>query len=150
MKKFNIFLFFLLVGTFFLFISLLIAQQSLEKHHPQIIAESPRGTPTRALLNIGNISSWQYNDGRSGIDPNGNAGVIYPRLTANVIFQDGFVWGGITQDPNTPQLRVGGQTYNVGTQPGRIISIGIAEDPNAPHVRIYKIRMDWPTLSFSL
>ena len=147
MRKFNIAGVFLIAGIFFLYSSFLVAQQYLDKYGQQSAVESPLGTPTRALLNIANISSWQYNDGRSGIDPNSNAGVIYPRATANVVFQDGFVWGGITQDPNTPQLRVGGQTYRIGTQGGKIISIGVPEDPNAPHVRIYKVRMDYLTLT---
>ena len=146
MKKFNICLFFLFV--FPLLMSLLIAQQSLNKYQPPTI-EGILGLPKAALLNISNMSSWQYNDGRSGIAPNGYAGIIYPRGTASVVFQDGFIWGGFTQDPNSPQLRVGGQTYRVGTQGGRIISIGNAEDPNAPHVRIYKIRPDYLTLTYS-
>jgi hypothetical protein len=126
----------------------LIAQQSWNKYHPQVL-ENILGLPNAGLLNIGNMSSWQYNNGRSGIAPDGYAGIIYPRATANVVFQDGFIWGGFTQDPNSPQLRAGGQTYRVGTQGGRIISIGNAEDPNAPHVRIYKIRPDYLTLTYS-
>lgn len=145
MKRFNSL--FMMSGILFLWFPFLIAQQQVDKHQHQGALESPLGTPSRALLNINGISSWQYNDGRSGVNPNGSAGVIYPRATANVIFQDGLVWGGITQDPNLPQLRVGGQTYRIGTQGGKIISIGVPEDPNAPHVRIYKVRMDYLTLT---
>lgn len=49
------------------------------------------------------------------------------------------------KDGRTPELRVGGQTYNSGTVPGRIISRGVAEDPNSPDVRIWRIRKDWQT-----
>ncbi len=58
-------------------------------------ANYSRGTPQSALFNMNNISSWQYYDGRSGTDPNGNSGIIYPRATAGVIFQDGLIWGGL-------------------------------------------------------
>jgi hypothetical protein len=147
MKRFNSF--FMMAGTLFLGFSFSIAQQYVDKRQQQNVLESFLGTPSRALLNINNMSSWQYNDGRSGVSPNGFGGVIYPRATANMVYQDGFIWGGITQDPNLPQLRVGGQTYRVGTQGGKIISTGVPEDPNAPHVRIYKVRMDYLTLTHS-
>ena len=102
------------------------------------------------LLNVGNISYWIRNDGWSGRNPvTGGAGTLYPRGTAGVVFQDGILWGGWVQDPDTilPRLRVGGQTYRVGTTPGRIISPGVAEDPELPHVRIYRIRKDYQTVS---
>jgi len=72
-----------------------------------------------------------YYDGASGIDPDGNGGGIYPRGTANVIYEDGFIWGAIVDG----QIRVGGQTYRTGTEP--ILD------------RIYRIRTDWRTLTAS-
>lgn len=44
----------------------------------------------------------------------------------------------------------GGQTFNIGTVPGRIISKGVAEDPNAPDVRIWRIRRDYQTADLTL
>lgn len=87
--------------------------------------------PTRTLSNINNWSYWMYYDGQSGIDPDGNAGGIYPRGTAGVIFEDGFVWG--LKVNEAPQIRVGGQTYEVGTK--------------ALLDHIYRIRSDWRTLT---
>ena len=58
--------------------------------HPDLLCTVPaselalkhvgRPLPNAALLNSGNMSSWQYHDGRSGIAPNGDAGIIYPQL----------------------------------------------------------------------
>ncbi len=121
-----------------------------------------QGTQTQALSNISNWAYWVRNDGWSGRDPiTGNAGGIYPRGTTNVIFQDGFIWGGIlpssqplrSSDPDpTQRLRVGGQTYRIGTTPGWIITPGdatndpVAIDANDPRVALYRIRRDWESL----
>lgn len=111
------------------------------------------------LLNINNISAWMRRDGWSGRVPlSGNSGTTYPRGTAQVVFQDGMVWGSIvhdTRDTSLPQLRVGGQTYYVGTRPGWIVSAGtstvppVAIDTSHPRARIYKIRSDWQNLTAS-
>ncbi|UCF63986.1 MAG: T9SS type A sorting domain-containing protein [bacterium] len=109
-------------------------------------ADFPAKT-TQTLLNINNWSGWIYWDGRSGNNPLGNSGVIYPRSTAGVVFLDGFIWGGIINDGTTPTLRVGGQNYLIGTQPGRILSQGVAQNPGDPEVQIYRIRSDYLTVS---
>lgn len=105
--------------------------------------------PTVTLMNINRFSYWVRNDGWSGRNPHtAEAGGIYPAGTGPVVFQDGVVWGGWVDDPDSLfALRVGGQTFWVGTVPGRIISPGIPEDPDLPHVRIYRIRKDYQTLS---
>ncbi|MFN0157535.1 MAG: T9SS type A sorting domain-containing protein [Bacteroidota bacterium] len=109
------------------------------------------------LLNINNISVWMRRDGWSGRIPGtGNPGTVYPRGTAGVVFQDGMLWSGIvddTRDTSLPRLRVGGQTYNIGTRPGWITTPGtptappLAIDPDHPRARIYKIRRDWQNLT---
>lgn len=107
------------------------------------------GAPVSTLVNINNLAMWVRNDGWSARRPSdGNAGVTFPRGTTEAIFADGLIWGGFVQDGQTPSLRVGGQTYSIGTVPGRIISPGVAEDPNAatnPSVRIFRVRRDWAT-----
>lgn len=107
------------------------------------------GTPVSTLLNINNLAMWVRNDGWSARRPSdGNAGITFPRGTTETIFADGLIWGGFVQDGVSPALRVGGQTYNIGTVPGRIISPGVAEDRDAttnPTVRIFRIRRDWET-----
>ncbi|MCD6116402.1 T9SS type A sorting domain-containing protein [bacterium] len=108
----------------------------------------PTGTPVRTLLNINLLAHWMFADGISAHDPNTNgSGVIFPRGTygAGVIYTDGLVWGGFVQDGSSPELRVGGTTYNTGLQRGAIVSKGVAEDPNAPDVRIWRIRPDYKT-----
>lgn len=102
--------------------------------------------PTRTLSNISNWAYWMYYDGTSANDPLGNSGGIYPRGTAGVIFQDGFVWGGYVEGETLP--KVGGQTYVTGTAAGWINPDGTAADPNDPRVRIYRIRKDYQTLTF--
>ena len=84
---------------------------------------------TQTLLNINNWSGWIYWDGRSANDPFGNSGVIYPRGTAGVIYMDGIIWGGFINDGTTPALRVGGQTYLIGTQPGKNHFTGSSTKP---------------------
>ena len=99
---------------------------------------------TRSMSNIGNWGYWVYYDGKSGNQPNGSSGGIYPRGTAGTIYQDGFVWGTMWED-GTP--RVGGVTYNVGTQAGWLTAAGTPVSTSDPAVRIYRIRPDWRTLS---
>ncbi|MFN0159404.1 MAG: T9SS type A sorting domain-containing protein [Bacteroidota bacterium] len=104
------------------------------------------GTPISTLINTNNVAGWIRNDGWSArIPSSGNSGVFFPRGTAAAIFQDGIVWGGNVNDGGSQVLRVGGQTYQIGTIGGRIISPGVAADPNAPDVRIYRIRRDYAT-----
>ena len=105
----------------------------------------------QALINVNNMSMWFKRDGWSGRNPlNDNSGVTFPRSTGAVIFQDGLIWGGIVKDGNPQELRVGGQTYEIGTVPGRIISRGEAEDRDDPGVRIYRIRRDYQTADLRL
>jgi len=100
----------------------------------------------RALLNIGDVSMWFKRDGWSARNPlSDQSGVTFPRSTGQVIFQDGLIWGGRVLDGKPQELRVGGQTYRIGTVPGRIITRGVAEDPNDPSVRIYRVRRDYKT-----
>lgn len=113
-------------------------------------AKPNAGFTSYTLLNIGNYSYWLANDGISAHHPvTWDAGGIYPRGTARVIYQDGLTWAGFVQDPNPakPRLRAGGQRYLSGTVPGRIISPGVAQDPNDPAARIYRIRRDYQTVS---
>ncbi|MCY3789523.1 MAG: hypothetical protein OXH63_12130, partial [Gemmatimonadetes bacterium] len=103
----------------------------------------------RTQLNINNMAMWIQSDGWSARDPlTGNSGVTYPRSTSQVIFQDGIIWGGRVKDGNDQDLRVGGQTYEIGTVPGIIESKGIAQDRDT--ARLYRIRRDWATADLRL
>lgn len=101
------------------------------------------------------IANWGYfvrSDGQSAHTPSGGSGGFYPARTAASIYQDGIVWGGYSQDPNPnlEQLRVGGQTYSIGTTPG---AISVAGTPTTPPVadpaggRMYRIRHDYASLT---
>ncbi len=135
---------------------ILIMQFIFGFSHPAIKNKTPglnkiQGLPQATLLNISNISHWIGSDGLSAHNPNtADDGIFFPRLTANVIFADGIVWGGQAYDGITPQLRVGGSTYYSGLRPGAILGIGtgIVEDPNDAGVRIWRVRLDWGTADF--
>ena len=105
------------------------------------------GSPISTLVNVNNLAMWIRADGWSARNPStGGSGVLFPRGNpSGVIFADGLVWTGLVQDGQLPVLRAGGQTYAIGTVPGRIISKGVAEDPGADNVRIWRVRRDFVT-----
>jgi hypothetical protein len=107
---------------------------------------------TRTLVNIGNVALWIWADGTSANQPNGNSGLFYPRgstPSTAVIFQDGFIMGGVVNDGIEPAIRLAGQCYDIGTVPGAIISKGVAEDVSdaAKVSRIWRIRKDYAALA---
>lgn len=133
----------------------LLQAQSIRKDQPLRPANLQSVSDSHSLLNIKNISLWMSESGLSARTPRGNAGARFPRRTVDVLYQDGLLWGGIVNDPNPnyPQLRVGGATYNSGTLPGNIITPGtassppVAADPDDPYWRVWRIRKDWQELS---
>jgi hypothetical protein len=116
------------------------------------------GTPRDQILNINNLTSWLRADGQSNHAPSNDNGAIFPRGTAAVIYQDGLVWGdkayldaGFTKPAPNQALRLGGQTYNVGTREGRIIGQGASAtpaDPAGPETRIYRMRRDYARMDY--
>jgi hypothetical protein len=95
-------------------------------------------------MNINNISMWATDNGMMERRPDDfSAGVTFPRGTGTIVYAAGFLWCGKVLDGSSPVLRVGGQSYNYGTVPGRIIRPGVAENPLNNDVRIYRIRRDW-------
>lgn len=117
----------------------------------------PLGTPAYQILNINNLWTWARSDGQSNHSPQADDGMYFPRGTKWVIYQDGLVWGGkptldstYTVPPATQPIRVGGATYNIGTQAGWIEGFGAnatAADPALDAVRIYRIRRDYKEMS---
>ncbi len=106
----------------------------------------------RSLLSINNLSMWFRRDGWSARHPLrvNFSGVTYPRSTDQVVYQDGLVWGGRVMDGDPQEIRVGGQTFEIGTVPGAITAKGVAEDPGDPGVRIYRVRGDYETADLEL
>ena len=111
---------------------------------------------TSSLININNWQYWEQYNGISAHSPYEDVpGGVYPKNKTEVIFQDGFVWAGFVQDndPTKPSLRIGGQTYFSGTQPGWIKIPGDALNPpiavshENDSIRIYRVRSDIFTVS---
>lgn len=106
------------------------------------VINKPAGSPNYTKLNIGNISTYIYNNGTADIDLSGNSGFVFPKSSyKTAIFESGFLWGGKVSG----EIRVGGSAYRSGLQPGKILSPGTAEDPNLPKNRIYRVRPDYKT-----
>lgn len=104
------------------------------------------GLPRASLLNVNNISMWAYNNGMMERRvEDGAAGATFPAGSTTVTYGAGLVWGGVVNEGTTGELRVGGQTLNAGTVPGRIVRPGVAEHPDNADVRIYRIRRAWAT-----
>jgi hypothetical protein len=103
-----------------------------------------------SYININSLISPFYWDGVSGYnETTGDGGTIYPRNTGVVVYRDGLVWGGLVRgdEATGPIKRVGGNTYRVGTIPGKIVD-GLPEDyDNNDVVRVYRIRADYETVS---
>ncbi len=121
---------------------------------PNRLAKTNAGSVNQTLVNVGQVASWIYSDGRSAIQPDGNSGFYFPRgnLIATAVFQDGFVWGGRVNDGGSQLIRVGGQTFRIGTVPGAIVSKGVGEDLNDVMLvdRIWRIRRDYATADLRL
>jgi hypothetical protein len=152
MKRSLILLIFSFLVLFAFVVSLIVAPEltiSAERKgsNSGLRLTKPTGQPISTLVNINNLAMWIRADGWSSRDPStGNSGGFFPRgVDAGVIFADGLMWGGLVDDGATPTLRAGGQTYNIGTVEGAIVSKGVAENPDDPNVRIWRIRRDYQT-----
>ncbi len=99
-------------------------------------------TSVAKKLNINNISTWGYNDGKSDVQIDGITGCYYPKGSQNnVLYESGFVWGALVN--GDPQPRVGGSAYRQGLQPGKILANGTAEDPGLATNRLFRVRSDY-------
>ncbi len=93
-------------------------------------------------FNINNISTFIYNDGDSDISLNNDSGFEYPKgSNKTVVYESGIVWGGIING----KIHVGGNTYNQGILPGKVLQDGSVQDPNGESVRVYRVRPDFHT-----
>ncbi|KAA3661025.1 MAG: T9SS C-terminal target domain-containing protein [Calditrichaeota bacterium] len=94
-------------------------------------------------LNINNLAVWVQADGLTGKYTNGYLydAITYPAGKVSVVYQDGFVWGGLIRDGLGPLLRVGGNTYSGTNTPG------IVQPNRTPgeQTRVWRIRKDFAT-----
>ncbi|MGB5529189.1 MAG: T9SS type A sorting domain-containing protein [Ignavibacteriaceae bacterium] len=98
----------------------------------------PTADPIRAYMNINNISTVIKNDGISDIDVGeAQGGLVFPKGSGkSAVFESGFVWGAIVNDPSQPF--VGGSTYRPGLQAGYIDGAGTVVSLD----RIFRVRPD--------
>ena len=92
-----------------------------------------------AKVNINNVSTYVYNDGRMDISPKGNAGFEYWKGTKIYsVYSSGLYWGGYINK----ELRIGGTRYSSSLRPGFVNSDG---SPNIPgsFSQVYRIRPDY-------
>ena len=75
-----------------------------------------------APLNINEMVYWIYKSSwyTTYGSPNG-VQADFPKGKGGVVYADGIVWGGIVNDGNDQQLRVGGTTYYEGLKAGRVV-----------------------------
>ena len=139
-----------LIVFLLLFVIYLSLSEPQQKNDDKNISSSTLAKSRGALLNINNISMWaDYNGMLERKPQDSSAGVSFPRGTATIVNGGGLVWGGLVNEGRSPVVRVGGQTYKIGTVPGRIISPGIVENPANDDVRVYRIRRDWANADLS-
>ena len=95
---------------------------------------------------VNEILMWIGNNGMGSHNPRTNgSGFYWPggdSATIAAIFADGLVWGGKVNG----EIRVNGDTYRYGLQPGRVLENGEADNPLSTQSKIFKIRKDWQTL----
>jgi hypothetical protein len=99
-------------------------------------------------MTINNVVAWyDANGSEERNSATTNAGLQYPRGTADVIYAAGLMYSGIHDDGRTPALRTNGHSYNTGFGRGALLGLrtGVREDPAAPDVRIWRIRRDYAT-----
>ena len=153
MKRFyTLLLFFLAAGSFVFNNQANAKEKTGASSIPRVNRSSQQGTTNQTLVNIGQVAMWIFSDAASANTPGGSSGLFFPRgnnPSTAAIFQDGFIWGGLVDDGAEPAIRVGGQTYSIGTVPGAILGLrtGNAEDQNdLTNVdRIWRIRRDFNT-----
>lgn len=95
-----------------------------------LITVSQLAAQSYAKVNINNVSTFVWNDGRMDIAPNGNSGFEYWKRTKRFfVFTSGVYWGGYIDNV----IRVGGTRYKTSLFSGN-------ENGNAS---IYRIRPDY-------
>ncbi len=87
------------------------------------------------------------NDGMNAHNPDGTGtnGFLWPggiQATIGAIFQDGLVWGGKVNG----EIRVNGNTYRAGLQPGYILPNGMPSDPLDVKSKMFKLKKNWQFL----
>ncbi len=138
----------LLIALSFLFLP---AKQFAEgKGTKKKINKTLLGSPNTARLNINNISTFFRSDGDSDDLDSNTAGFFYPKGSGRTAaYESGLLWGAKINGSAT-DIKVGGNAYVAGLQPGKILSPGVAESPDLPKNRIYRVRPDYKTADLTM
>ena len=150
-------------ASFFTILLVFVASETFAqmpgKKHDSLEPGNTSGVPSFALLNINNLTSWIQSNGKSNHSPAGMDGLIFPRGTASVVYQDGITWGakvftggpeGVGVAAAEQPIRIGGGTYQVGTMEGYVIGSGATAfplSPADPTARAYRIRRDYSLMT---
>ncbi len=101
---------------------------------------------TYDYIAVNEIFMWISNSGLGSHNPISDASGFYWPGGADAsvasIFSDGLVWGGKVNG----EIRVNGNTYHEGLQPGIILPNGKADTSNVHKYKIFKINNDWESL----
>ena len=129
-----------MIGALFLAPTLIQAKGDKKDNKTRLQKTTVQRSSTR--LNINNISTWFYNDGKSDITPNGNSGFFFPKGSGKAaVFTAGLLWG--ARVAGDPDPRVGGTAYRTGLVPGNVDASGNAPADNTiDRFRIYRVRAD--------
>ena len=97
-------------------------------------------------ISVNECFMWIGNDGMGSHNPiSDDSGFYWPggeNAKIPSIFTDGLVWGGKVNG----EIRVNGNTYREGLQPGVILSNGMADNPEQTKYKIFKITKGWESL----
>lgn len=131
---------FYVLALFFLFCYSILNAQAADK--PNAAIQSITLADQYVRININNISTCIYNNGRADMSPTGDSGFQFPSLSYNTtVYESGLLWGGKVNG----QIRSGGSCYETGLKPGKILPNGKSEDPLSSSVRAFRVRPDYKT-----
>jgi len=121
------------MGILFLTMGLLVCTYAKENGNRSL--SKVEAEPSIYKMNINNISTFLYADGRADVD-GGNSGFEFPKGSNKyAVYQSGFNWGGRY---NGGEIRFGGSVFPSGLVTGKI-----GTDPELS--RMYRVRPDWQT-----
>ena len=98
----------------------IFSDKNPEQEDPQFLLKNGDALQS-TLMNINNLSMWIREDGLSGLSPESDTlkldtleleivsrrkgnGIVFPRGTARIVSQDGFLWGGLVIDGQNPEF----------------------------------------------
>jgi hypothetical protein len=131
-------------------ILLLPCSVSQQKPASEIHAHSKAsGALTPVLMNANNLTSWVGSDGSYPVLVSGKFNGEFPKGSGvGTVYQEGIVFGGKVHDGlYADSIRVTGNTYTIGMQPGSILTDGSgntvgSDNPNDAGVRAFAVRPD--------